>query len=118
MLAKKYHPQAINVDAPGIGSGVVDILIQEGLPIREVNTGTPPLHHRDKYINLKAEISFETREQLRQGLISLPPDAELQSQLCGIRYEVTSHGGRLKIEGKEESISRACRVPTRRTPYF
>jgi hypothetical protein len=118
LLAKKYHPQAINVDAPGIGSGVVDMLIQEGLPVREVNTGTPPLHHRDKYINLKAEISFETREQLRQGLISLPPDAELQSQLCGIRYEVTSHGGRLKIEGKEESISRGLPSPDKADALF
>jgi phage terminase large subunit len=118
LLAKKYKPQTINVDAPGVGSGVVDMLIQEGLPVREVNTGTPPIHHRDKYLNLKAEISFETREQLRQGLISLPFDAELQGQLCGIRYEVTSHGGRLKIEGKEESISRGFPSPDKADALF
>jgi hypothetical protein len=65
-LAKRYNPEIINVDDPGVGGGVVDMLQHEGLPVRGVNTGGSPTRPGN-WLNCKADISFNVRDKLLWG---------------------------------------------------
>jgi phage terminase large subunit len=86
----------VRVDADGIGAGVYDRLIEQGLPVVEMRGGfraTDP----QRFVNARSE-------WLRPDAavpISLPPDDALAYQATSLRFRQDS-AGRIAIESKDE----------------
>lgn len=103
-----YRPVEICVDVIGLGAGVVDRLLELGLPVVAVNVGEAPAMN-DKYLNLRAELWFRGRtwfearnaalncdEKDEKGLLDM-----LVNELAMVRYSFTSNG-KIKVEAKDE----------------
>lgn len=99
------------VDSIGIGSSALDFLTALGLSVLPVvgSEASPlmdkagQLHFRNK----RAEMYWLMREALDPNapeLISLPPDQELLSDLCAVRYKVVTMGrnAAIQIRSKDE----------------
>lgn len=102
--------EVIVVDGTGIGSGVIDQLMErqgeEVIPshieIREIHFGErcPIETDRNRYANLKAKLFYDLADDLKSDLAILPESIYLE-QLPTIIYRFDSKG-RYKIESKEE----------------
>lgn len=109
-MAYEEAPETISVDVIGVGGGVVDKLVEEGIAgIVPVNVGSGA-QDRDRFANLRAELYWNLRERLRKGEIALPQDEELVGQLAGIRYTTTSTG-KTGLESKQAMRKRGMGSP-------
>lgn len=102
-------PATINVDVIGIGAGVVDRLVELGLPARGINVSESPAVV-DQYNRLRDELWFKSREWLEARDCKLLPDDGLIGELTTAKYSVTSNG-KLKVEGKDEMKKRGIKSP-------
>jgi hypothetical protein len=106
----------INIDVIGIGSSAYDIGRERGLKITPVNFAEKSIA-KDKsetlrFINKRAEYYWAFREALdpvEGDDIALPPDPELEADLCAPRWQSMSNG--IKIESKEDIKKRIGRSP-------
>jgi hypothetical protein len=103
------RPQEILIDVIGIGSGVVDRLSEQGLPVRGINVSESPAS-RKNYLNLRAELWFAMKDWLTKRDCRLPDDDELIAELIGPQYSYTSTG-KLKLESKEQMKKRGIKSP-------
>lgn len=110
--AKVLHTEeqfdAIGVDDTGVGGGVTDSLEDAGIDVDAMNFGSSPFD--DRFENLKAEIYWNLREDIRLKNVELPDDKELISQLCSIKYKYTRKG-KIAIESKDEMKKRGLKSP-------
>ncbi len=97
-LAATHSPHRINVDEIGLGAGVLDRLVEIGLPAVGINVAKAP-RDKQRFENLRAELFWNLREEIEEGGVSLPNDPVLIDQLAAIRYEFTSRG-RIRLESK------------------
>jgi hypothetical protein len=97
-LARQYNPSRIHVDEIGLGAGVLDRLVEVGLPAYGINVAKPA-RDGDRFENSRAELFWNLRERIQEKTLSLPADSTLIEQLAAIRYEFTSRG-RIKLESK------------------
>ena len=104
-------PDAIYVDSIGIGAGVVDRLRELGLPVHGVNVAETPAVG-EKYMRLRDELWFNTRDWLVKRDCKLADDEALIGELTAPRYGFTS-GGKIKVEGKDEMKKRGVVSPNR-----
>ncbi len=102
-------PQEILVDVIGLGSGVVDRLAEQNLPVRGVNVAEAPSTKKN-YLNLRAELWFAIKDWLAQRDCRLPNNDELASELAAPQYKYTS-SGKIKIESKDEMRKRGIKSP-------
>ncbi len=105
--ALEESPEAIFIDAVGIGAGVVDRVRQLGVTCIEVNGGSTDCH--PKYRNKRAEMWGEMRAWLKTGA-EIPDDKELLSDLTGPEYLFTNTN-RLMLERKEDMKRRGLNSP-------
>lgn len=102
----------VQVDSIGVGSGVLDRLVEQALPahpFNAANSAYDPIHYK----NRRAEAWWGMRTLFEEGLIDLDPDDdELAAQLGSIKYKVDS-AGRIQIESKEEMKKRGLPSPDR-----
>ena len=105
--AREVGSPSVYVDEGGVGGGVVDRLREVGMPVRGVQFGGKALHAA-RFLNLRAEIFWELRRLFNDGLIAIPRDEELISQLLALRYDVTS-AGQVKLESKADLRKRGMR---------
>jgi phage terminase large subunit len=103
------QPQEILVDVIGLGSGVVDRLAEQNLPVRGVNVAEAPSTKKN-YLNLRAELWFAVKDWLAQRDCRLPNNDELASELAAPQYKYTS-SGKIKIESKDEMRKRGIKSP-------
>tara|TARA_A100001388_G_scaffold54723_1_gene37473 strand:- start:2987 stop:4519 length:1533 start_codon:yes stop_codon:yes gene_type:complete len=103
------RPQEILVDVIGLGSGVVDRLAEQNLPVRGINVSEAPATKKN-YLNLRAELWFSIKDWLAQRDCRLPNDDELVSELAAPIYKYTS-SGKIKLESKEEMRKRGIKSP-------
>ena len=103
------QPQEILVDVIGLGSGVVDRLAEQNLPVRGVNVAEAPATKKN-YLNLRAELWFAIKDWLAQRDCRLPENDELASELAAPQYKYTS-SGKIKIESKDEMRKRGIKSP-------
>ncbi|MES2310204.1 MAG: hypothetical protein V4507_15225 [Verrucomicrobiota bacterium] len=118
------HDIHIAVDATGLGSGVVDSLIEKRsekiipqyVEIREVHVGAGPggrkgtkkeKEFKEQYFNLKARMFVELSQDLKSTLCLLEDDVYLE-ELPTIKYKFDSKG-RWVIESKEDYRKRTGR---------
>ena len=101
----------MNVDADGMGGGVVDRLRELKHEVNEFHGGGKS-SDPERFRNLKAEIYWGFRERLTAGTVALPDDLELKAQLTSCTYKVTS-SGQLEITSKEEMARKGIKSPDR-----
>lgn len=103
-----HNPDAICVDANGIGGAVVDILRRQGYKVHEVNVQGSPTE-KTRYVNRRAELWDRMKDWLRVGCIM--PDADLADDLKGPEYDFNNVKGLLQLEGKEKVKGRGLASP-------
>lgn len=103
----QHRPQAVFVDAGGVGAGVIDRLRQLGFPTVEVNFGGRPTDAQ--YADKRTEMWFDMREWLEQGgaIQNLP---ELKTDLCAPTYFFNAMN-RVKLESKDDLKARGMPSP-------
>lgn len=110
------RPTDINVDVIGIGAGVVDRLIELGLPARGINVSEAP-SMTEQYLNLRAELWFRGRDWLEKRDCSLNGDEKTGAELVGPRYKYTSSAKR-QVESKDDMKKRGMPSPNRADAFL
>lgn len=105
---KVWQPDAIFVDAVGIGAGVVDILRNWGHRVVEVKAGSKP-SDTEKYLNLKAEMWDKMRDWLIAGG-AIPEDPDLSTDLTAPQFQYSAKD-QLDIESKKMMKARGAASP-------
>jgi hypothetical protein len=111
-----YHEgwKLIALDDGGVGGGVSDILIKNGVPFHDVNFGGGPLNclkHPKPLLNTRAEMYFLIEEELRDGEIKLLDDLELHQELAAPRLQFSENATKYMMEKKELVKRRLGRSP-------
>lgn len=104
-------PVELLVDSIGVGAGVVDRLIELGLPARGVNVSEVPGLSKS-YANLRAELWYKARDWLTGRESRLPKDQDLIAELVTPRYKFTS-AGKILVESKDDMKRRGLPSPDR-----
>jgi phage terminase large subunit len=105
----RLKPQAIYIDAIGIGAGLADRLRELDLPAVAISVSeTASL--KDRFNRLRDELFWNAREWFEARDCHMPDDQTLISELTAIRYKYLSNG-KLKIESKDEMKRRGQRSP-------
>ena len=100
------------VDVPGVGGGVVDRLVELGLPVIPYNVGEAPFD-KERFVNARAEDYWTLRELFETGEVDIDPeDDKFAAQLGSIKWGVDSRG-RIKIESKNDMRKRGLPSPDR-----
>lgn len=102
-------PDEILIDVIGVGAGVVDRLLELGLPVTGINVSESSLVLSDGY-KLRDHLWLEYRHWLESGTGKLPKSRELVEDSISPTYSFMSNG-KLKIESKEEMRRRGKRSP-------
>ena len=96
------------VDDTGVGNGVTDKLNQEGFKINPINNANKA-DKPELFNNISSEMHWEMRKLFEKGLIDIPDNPQLISQLPARKYEVPS--GKIKIESKKDMLTRQLKSP-------
>lgn len=119
-LPAEKRPAEINIDVIGIGSGVVDRLLELGLPVRGINVSETPAFTQLQAKNLRTELYLKARDLFQQGLISLPVDEKgkalgdvkvLVADLVAVKYGQMESSGLTIAEPKKDTKKRIRRSP-------
>lgn len=114
------RPLEINVDAIGLGAGVVDRLRQLGLPARGINVSEAPAAVKaETYANLRAELWFKGLEWFNGRDVLLPDvyrnvkpgDDDLVGELTSVKYKFRPASGKIFVESKDDMRKRGMRSP-------
>jgi hypothetical protein len=111
----------VYIDVVGPGASAFDILKENSwLTVKPINNAEAKIiaHRRDrsgrlKFKNVRAFSYWQLREMLDPDhgtRLEIPPDNELLSELCAVRWKLTS-GGAIQLEDKDEVIKRISRSP-------
>ncbi|WP_299078663.1 hypothetical protein [uncultured Paraglaciecola sp.] len=109
-IADDILPDAINIDAGPVGSGVIDNLVNWGVPnVHEINFGgTSP---NSEYADMATYMMGEAREWLKKEGAAIPNDPVLIRQLKVRKYGMVQ-GRRFtqyKIESKDDMKTEAIK---------
>lgn len=110
------RPSDINIDVIGLGAGVVDRLMELGLPARGVNVSESPAMV-EQYANLRAELWFTGRDWLGRKDCNLAGDEALVAELVGPRFKYTSTGKK-QVESKDDMRRRGVKSPNRADAFL
>ena len=108
-LLPAARPALIAVDVIGIGSGVVDRLMEQNLPVLGVNVGEQP-SVTGRFRRMRDELWFRAREWLEARNVSLPYDDKLRADLCAPRVTYLSDGT-MQVESKAQLRARGFASP-------
>ena len=103
------RPSEILVDVIGIGAGVVDRLIELGLPARGINVSEQPAV-QERFVRLRDELWWKCREWFQARDCKMAEDSALIAELSSPTYEFTS-AGRIAVESKDERKARGLPSP-------
>lgn len=108
-LADQYGVDKIVVDDSGVGGGVTDILLEKGYPVIGVNVGEGAIED-NKYLNLRAELHWQFREDLENKLVLIEEDEDFLSQSTNIKYKFSGRG-LIQVERKQDIKKRKLPSP-------
>lgn len=103
----------IYMDEGGVGGGPVDILKEDGFPVRGVNF-SQTVDDPELYPNKREEMWGRLAKWLEEG--ALPNDQELFEDLVSPTYKFDVHG-RKKLESKSDMKKRGLRSPDAADAY-
>lgn len=131
-------PRYIAIDNVGVGASAVNELRRRGLKVRWVSGGSraapgldvdvlwsetepnleghlraagPTVIEAERFDNVRSQVWWRMREDLRLGRIALPNDEGLFQDLCTPTY--TTKNGKICVEKKEAIIVRLRRSPNK-----
>ena len=124
---ERVRPEHVGVDSIGVGAGTVNEsrrLYNGTAAFRSLNGGAAPIRSVAKgaegdgwvpdvnrFLNLRAQMYWQTREDLRLGLIGIPDDVQLIDELCMPEYWVAN--GKIVVEPKPDVRARLGRSPNK-----
>lgn len=107
---RKFMPDALVIDATGVGSGPVDILRKfYKIPVKELHVGAIT-RNSSYYANVRAELWAKLRDALQDNLY-IPDDMELRSQLLSVSYFLVGGEGKIQLESKDKMKDRGIPSP-------
>jgi hypothetical protein len=102
-IVEKYQDNSpiIKVDACGVGKGVYDRIKEQKYNVKGIVGGSSPNRETKRFLNVKAQNYFNLRRLFEEGIISIPNNPELYTQLRKMTYEKTI-GDKIKIIDPED----------------
>lgn len=104
----RYNPDAVFIDANGVGGPVADRLRQMGYKVVDVMV-QGDAKEKDRYQNKRAEIWDTMKDWLLTGCI--PANPTLADDLKAPEYKYNKLSGKLQVESKEEAKGRGLASP-------
>jgi len=118
-------PEHIGVDSIGVGAGTANEINRLAPQFcRGLNSGSAPIMRvslgddgegwfadANQFLNLRAQMYWQAREDLRTGRVAMPNDAELIEELVAPTYAVKA--GKVVIEPKDDIRARLGRSPNK-----
>jgi len=114
IMAQEHAISDFIIDSIGIGKGITDRLgeINKKWRVIACNSAMPSLQ-TDRFLNIRAEMWWETFEKCQEKHVGYPEDEELRKQLTAVKYEVLNSKGRIRIEDKKKIRERLGYSPDR-----
>jgi len=97
---KKFEIGDVCIDSIGIGAGVVDKLLSDGVDCLGVNVSEAP-SIRGQHLNLRSELWEKAKLWFEGRDVVIPNDEQLIAELCSVRFNYSSTG-KIKVESKDE----------------
>jgi hypothetical protein len=121
-------PKCVGVDGVGVGAGTVNKANEMKFKVRDLKGNAKPIPfvlrepgdddsivnatvEAERYANLRSQMWWRMREDLRLHRIGLPNDPELFKDLTTPTY--TTQNGKITVESKEEIQKRLGRSPNK-----
>ena len=128
----------VGVDSVGVGAGTVNEAKRLGFTVKQIsgarkalptidvdekwgaqqrdedgniNPAGPTVIDAEVFDNLRSQVWWKMRTDLRKGRIALPPDEELWRDLTTPTFK--SQGGKIVVEKKEDIVKRLKRSPNK-----
>jgi len=113
MKAKNIEPNHVGIDGVGVGAGTVNALKELNLKIVNLKGNEAPIRHRgeEDFNNLRSQMWWQMREDLRNDLIAIPDDEELIADLVTPKFTIKN--GKITVESKEDIKKRLGRSPNK-----
>lgn len=113
-LMQHWEVKRLVVDESGLGGGVVDILLEQSVPVMGYNGGHRAFR-KGAFTNRRSEMWWHLRERFEKKRIVFAPGLgqpakRLSRDLTAPEYELTSTG-RIKVETKEDLLGRGVPSP-------
>jgi hypothetical protein len=110
-VLNEEKPAKMYIDCIGIGAGVVDRLREMGFNNVEGVNVARSANDKEKFKNLRAELSSDMRDWLCGEMdVQIPDDDILHGELISFGFKENSQG-QLQIEGKDELRARGMPSP-------
>ena len=103
------RPRSILIDVIGVGAGVVDRLLEFGLPVRGVNVAESAMVFSDGY-KLRDQLWLDMKKWYESDTCKVPKLRELVEETISPSYSFMSNG-KTKVESKEEMRRRGAKSP-------
>lgn len=110
----KIDPKRVGVDGVGVGAGTINALKEMGIVVANLKGGASPVpvpKSAYTFKNLRSQMWWELREDLRLGKICIPNDEELIADLCAPTYKVNDK--EIVVESKDDIKKRLGRSPNK-----
>jgi hypothetical protein len=108
-FAEQWKPDVINGDAGGLGSGIMDRLIELGYPVNRILFGERAVKD-DLYGIRRDEMWGEMKAWFEDKPNQIPDDRALQAEITSPGFTHDS-SRRLKVESKESMQKRGIKSP-------
>ena len=100
LKSKNLEIGDVCIDSIGLGAGVVDRLLEEGVDVRGINVGESPSIAGNN-LNLRTELWEKCRSWFEGRDVVIPNDEGLITELCSVNYGFSSTG-KTKVESKDD----------------
>ncbi len=111
----KIKTEKLGIDGVGVGAGTINTLKEYGITDKGINlqgAASPiKLNGAEEFDNLRSQMWWQVREDLRNGEIVIPKDEGLIADLTTPKYAVQR--GKIKVESKDEIKKRLGRSPNK-----
>ena len=97
---KKIEIADVCIDSIGLGAGIVDKLLEDGIDCRGINVSEAP-SIKGQHLNLRSELWERCKNWFEGRDVNIPGDERLIGELCSVRYGYSS-SGKIKVESKDE----------------
>ncbi|MDP4116077.1 MAG: hypothetical protein Q8903_08080, partial [Bacteroidota bacterium] len=111
VMQYKVDPSNIGIDGVGVGAGTVNALKEMKLNVVNIMGSASPVvsDSNEKFLNLRSQMYWQLREDLRNKRITFPNDVRLVSELTSIKWKLQND--KIAIESKEEIKKRIGHSP-------
>jgi len=102
-IIKQVNPDAIQIDATGVGSGVAPHISRGGYYAEAVKVASSPTYKTElgEFNSMRDQLAWSCREWLRTNSSAmLPPNEELIEEMRAVKYDVKN--GKIKITAKDD----------------